>query len=136
MQSWKKTGVNAVVSTLEPEEAHELDLDSEETAARQAGMDFMSLPIPDRQTPIENPEAFLRKAEQELNNGRNLVVHCRQGIGRSALVASAFLILAGWGPDQAIEAVKKARLREVPETEEQREWIRRFAKKPALSRQS
>jgi protein-tyrosine phosphatase len=90
-------------------------------------MEFINLPIPDRKPPETGAEELLGKLEEHLREARNLIVHCRQGIGRSAVVAAAFLILGGVGPEKAIRIVQDARRQPVPETDEQRDWIRRFA---------
>ncbi len=54
-------------------------------------------------------------------------MHCRQGIGRSGLVAARLLAKKGTSPGAAIEMVSAARGLAVPETAEQREWIDRYA---------
>jgi protein-tyrosine phosphatase len=126
--AWKNAGVDTVISTLEPEEAREFELHAEKDAALHGGIDFVGLPIPDRQTPPVSAEEELPELEQRLRQGRNVIVHCRQGIGRSAVVAAALLILGGVEAEKAVRLVQDARLRPVPETEEQKEWIRRFAK--------
>jgi protein-tyrosine phosphatase len=56
----------------------------------------------------------------------NLVIHCRQGIGRSGL-AACLLAKTGLSPGAAIEMVSAARGVPVPETKEQRAWIDRYA---------
>jgi protein-tyrosine phosphatase len=68
--------------------------------ARTQGVAFLSFPIPDRQVPL--PESSLSKAleelEGELEAGRNVVLHCRQGIGRTGLVAACLLLTKGLAP--------------------------------------
>lgn len=69
-----------------------------------------------------------RYRDQGLGWETNLVlVHCRQGIGRSGLVAARLLAKKGTSPGAAIEMVSAARGLAVPETAEQREWIDRYA---------
>ncbi|MDP2708210.1 MAG: hypothetical protein Q8O70_12020, partial [Burkholderiales bacterium] len=62
-----------------------------------------------------------------LAEGKNLAIHCRQGIGRSALLAACLLIMTGVDPDTAFQRLSAARGCAVPETAEQREWVRKFA---------
>jgi protein-tyrosine phosphatase len=62
-----------------------------------------------------------------LSLGKNVTIHCRQGIGRAGLVAAALLIEQGLGPEEAIRRVSTARHIPIPETEEQRVWIESFA---------
>jgi protein-tyrosine phosphatase len=62
-----------------------------------------------------------------LETGRNVGVHCRQGIGRSALIVGAVLVAAGNDPRRALKVVEQSRGVEVPDTDDQREWLRDFA---------
>ena len=53
-----------------------------------------------------------------------MAVHCRQSIGRAGLIAAGVPIASGVAADRALETVTSARGVTVPETSEQREWIR------------
>lgn len=128
-RAWRKAAVDAVVSLLEPGEEAELDLARESAAARASGIDFRSFPIPDRGVP-GSPEAVAELATQlseALQEGKNVALHCRQGVGRSALIAAAALVSAGQDVDTALESIARSRGLPVPETEEQRRWIAEFA---------
>jgi protein-tyrosine phosphatase len=128
--SWRRSGVDVVVSLLTREEQTELDLPDEEALCRANGIEFVSFPIVDRGVP-SSLEAFSEhviKLADQLANGKNVAVHCRQGIGRAALVAICLLILSGIEPGAALERVGAARGCSVPETPEQRRWIVDFAK--------
>ena len=48
--AYRRVGVDVLVSLLEGEEAAELDLSEERKAAEANGIQFLSLPIPDRGT--------------------------------------------------------------------------------------
>lgn len=63
-----------------------------------------------------------------------MAIHCRQGIGRAGLIASALLIGQGLGSKESIERVSAARNVPVPETAEQKLWIESFA--PSLVHKS
>jgi protein-tyrosine phosphatase len=54
-------------------------------------------------------------------------VHCRQGIGRSGLIAAGLLIESGLDSDGAIRRVSQARQVPIPETVRQKRWIDSFA---------
>lgn len=129
VEAWRASGVDCVVSALTPAEEAELDLQNEEAACRKHGMQFVSFPIPDRGTPL-TPSLFQRALlliAEDLQSGGGVLVHCRQGIGRSALIVASALAAAGEGPDRAFSRIERARGRPVPDTDEQREWVRRFA---------
>ena len=129
LSSWKQSGVDSVLSLLTPEEERDLDLRQEAGEARRLGMEFASFPIPDRQIPKSEAKwaDILEKTTRTLSEGRNVVVHCRQGIGRSGLVAACLLVRKGVSPGAAVEMVSAARGVSVPETTEQRDWIDHYA---------
>ena len=128
--AWSRAGLDAVVSMLESEEAGQLGLALEGEAAAQNGIRFLSLPTADRGVPgsVVEVQTLLREVMGELEAGRSVAVHCRQGIGRSGLIAIGALITAGIDLDDAIKTVSAARGLPVPETESQLQWLREFQK--------
>lgn len=127
--AWREAGVEMVVSLLEPDEAAQLVLEDEAAAAALSGIAFRAFPIADRDVPSskESVATLAREILSALEAGRSVAVHCRQGIGRSGLIAGAVLIAMGKRPDAAVKAVGDARGLEVPETKEQRQWLEEFA---------
>ena len=128
IRGWKSAGVNTVLSLLTPDEEWDLGLTAEAPVAKDIGLRFASLPIPDRQVPSSPSEVAptLDEIDAELASGKNAVIHCRQGIGRSGMMAACLLVLRGIDPDSAVREVEKARGTPVPETDEQRRWIDLF----------
>lgn len=51
------------------------------------------------------------------------MVHCRAGIGRTGLVATAILMQDGFSAKSACEMVSSKRGVVVPETQAQRDWL-------------
>jgi len=129
MASWRRAGVGTVLSLLTPEEERDLDLSSEARETAAQGMRFASFPIPDRQVPNSQSEvsATIEKLDADLLAGKNVVVHCRQGIGRSALISACLLVSKGLSPETALSRIRAARGGPVPETAEQRAWIDHYA---------
>jgi len=129
MVAWRRAELDIVVSLLQTREAKDLELEREAVVAEASGIDFRSFPIPDEDVPAsrESVAALMDDIIRALAQGKNVAVHCRQSIGRSGLIASGVLIAAGQDPVSAIEAVSDARGLEVPETDEQREWLHAFA---------
>ncbi len=129
LSSWKQAGTDTVLSLLTPEEEEDLDLRPEAGEAKRLGMEFVSFPVPDRQIPKSEAKwaDILEKTTRTLSEGKNVVVHCRQGIGRSGLVAACLLVRKGVSPGAAVEMVSAARGVSVPETTEQRDWIDHYA---------
>jgi len=129
MKAWRKLGVDVVVSLLTPEEAADLGLEQERQHAETSGIRFLSHPIEDRSVPTSEADTarVLGKLDTELSHGKKIVVHCRQGVGRSGLIAASLLIGRDVSPSEAIQRVSTARHAPVPETPEQRAWIDSFA---------
>jgi protein-tyrosine phosphatase len=130
IQAWRRSGVDVVVSLLAREEQSDLNLPEEESLCRANSIEFISFPIVDRGVP-SSAEAFsdqVAKLAERLADGKNIAVHCRQGIGRAALIAICILIWSGLEPTAAIERVGAARGCAVPETAEQRRWVTDFAR--------
>ncbi len=129
MASWHRAGIDTVLSLLTPEEEQDLDLKGEAQEAKAQGMQFASLPIPDRQVPTSESEvsATLDRVDADLSAGRNVVIHCRQGIGRTGMITACLLVTRGVSPGGAVDALSAARGIEVPETPDQRQWIDHYA---------
>jgi protein-tyrosine phosphatase len=129
MRGWQDAGIGTVLSLLTAEEEQDLDLSKEAQIARDAGLRFASLPILDRQVPSSPSEVapILGELDTKLASGKNAVIHCRQGVGRSGMIAACLLVLRGIDPDAAVRELEKVRRTAVPETVEQRRWIDLFA---------
>jgi protein-tyrosine phosphatase len=127
VRGWRSAGLDVVVSLLEEEEQAQLELTEEGLLAEANGIRFLSFPIRDRGVPssLQSTRSLLRVMNQSLEQGRNVAVHCRQGIGRSALIAAGAFMAAGLDAESALRAVGAARGLRVPETPEQRQWIER-----------
>jgi protein-tyrosine phosphatase len=136
VRDWARAGIDVVVSLLTPDEAADLDLSAEADQARAGGVEFIALAVPDRGVPesrqaVAELVAALAGAVRE---GKDVGFHCRQGIGRSALLAAGVLVALGETPDAALERVSTARGLPVPETAEQQRWLESFARFLAASR--
>ena len=135
VRGWRRAGIDLVVSLLESAEASQLELLDESKAADANGVSFISFPIPDRGVPasVSASLSLMATVSSALGEGRNVAVHCRQGIGRSGLIAAGILINAGVHPEQAIKIVSDARGLAIPETTEQRLWVQRLHSEPSVT---
>jgi protein-tyrosine phosphatase len=133
VRAWRASGVDVAVSLLTNSEIADFDLGPEEEFCKATGMQFLSFPIVDRGVPSSRSASldFVKKLDSLLAEGKNLGIHCRQGIGRSAVIAACLLALAGISPKLAFERVSAARGCSVPETPEQRQWVLEFARELA-----
>src|SRR5215469_6441265 len=129
VSAWRVAGIDVVLSLLTPDEEDSLDLKQESTLLRKEGMRFVSYPIPDRQVFASPTElaATLEELNAALASGKNVLIHCRQGIGRTGLVSACLLVTKGWDSSAAVEHLSAIRGVPVPETAEPRNWIHHYA---------
>jgi protein-tyrosine phosphatase len=122
---FKRSGVQTLVSLLEPVEADWLGLAQEGPLAEQLGMQFLSYPIQDVHVPANSPtfRAFVSGLAERLRAGERIGLHCRGSIGRAPLTAACTLIHLGWRATDALDAIETARGCAIPDTAEQERWI-------------
>jgi protein-tyrosine phosphatase len=127
----RQEGVNILVSLLTIDEIYELGLKEENEICRTYDIEFISFPIFDRQVPSSIMETvqLSQSLWVQIKNGKKVAIHCRAGIGRSALMVASVLVCAGISPKNAYEMVAKSRGLAVPDTNEQRRWLDIFAKR-------
>lgn len=135
---WRRAGVDILVSLLAAEEEHDLALEAEAKLSRAHGIRFVTFPVVDRSVPSSTAKTvdLLKDLRSELEAGKTVAIHCRQGIGRSSLIAAGLLVTAGLDATTAFSTVGAARGLAVPETPEQRIWVEQLsADHPALVRE-
>ncbi len=125
VQAWSQAGLNVIVSLLTDDENADFDLTDEAALCRAHGLLFFSFPVIDRSVPASRQDALklLTRLEQLLVEGQNIGIHCRQSIGRAALLAAGLMTLFGVEPDDAFQRLSAARGLPVPETPEQQKWV-------------
>ena len=131
---WQEAGLDVVVSLLTHDENIELELNQEELLCQAQDIQFYAYPIPDRGVPASRRATadLVKELEKMLEAGKSVAVHCRQGIGRSGLIAALLLVSAGIDPEAALAQISQARGCVVPDTLEQSNWIKNFAVAPVL----
>jgi protein-tyrosine phosphatase len=70
---------------------------------------------------------FIEDLDVDLTAGKNISIHCRQGVGRAGLIAASLLVARGLQPADAFARISLARGASVPETAEQRAWVEALA---------
>ena len=122
------SGIGVIVSALTPDEIEELALAEEQSCCDARGLIFYSFPINDRSVPVSLSKfnEFLGSLNSELQKGSAIAIHCRAGIGRSSLIVACLLIKQGFVAEDALRLIEDARGVPVPDTQEQRDWIKEF----------
>jgi protein-tyrosine phosphatase len=130
----RQSGIDVMISLLELDEAAQLNLAAEREVAEAHNIRYVSFPVPDRGVPASLPAFFslMSRVSSVLDEGKNVAVHCRQGIGRSGLIAAGILATSGMHPDEAIKIVSTARRLAVPETMDQRLWVEQLPTNPSV----
>ena len=118
-------GIRQVVSLLETDEAEVFDLHDEAALCEKNGMRFIHYPICDRSLPesLDDFVEFTHQIFRDVESGVSTVVHCLAGIGRSGITACGVLIHSGMTAEGAFDQITEARGLQVPDTEQQRDWI-------------
>lgn len=117
----RSDGVDIVVSLLE-------ERGDEPDHCEANDLAFLWHPIHDGGVP-ESADDLIRRIVGDVRRGESVFIHCLGGIGRSSTVAAAVLVRMGDTPEGAFERISAARGLTVPETSEQRDWVREFARR-------
>lgn len=126
---WRREDVGLIVSLLESHETDELGLTNEAAQCAAADIGFLSFPIPDRGVPpsVYETQQLIDELVSKLQSGVGVAIHCRAGIGRSALVAACVLLRLGVATTEVFPMLSRARCLPVPDTVAQEGWLERFS---------
>ena len=122
----RNNAVNLFVSLLERTEIHDLGLGLEEKLCLDKGIGFINFPVPDRGIPEPRNavDGLIDEITTKLDRGLSVVIHCRMGIGRSSLIAAAVLLTYKLRGNDIIDTISRIRGLNVPDTDEQLNWLR------------
>jgi protein-tyrosine phosphatase len=125
-------GIDVLVSFLSDDENTLLGLSEERRLAGEAGLQFISYPIPDTQVPsdVAGFRKLVGQLAEQVRAGKRVGAHCRGCIGRSTVLIASLMIALGSDAEDALEKIERARGLVVPDTAEQREWILNFRPTP------
>ena len=128
LRALKRDGIDILVSLLTVPEVRALGLGREEEFARALGMQFISYPIPDGATPreLKSFHELVVRLSSAIRSGKSVGAHCFGCIGRATVTTAAVLIELGWNAKDALALIEQARGCPVPDTREQRDWIREY----------
>ena len=113
LQSIKSWGASVIVTLLEMRELALLGVVDLPVRALSMNIFWLHLPIRNMGLPDEAFEESWKWAGPKLLNllgeGQRVFIHCKEGIGRSGIVAARLLIESGTDPETAMKIVRKAR---------------------------
>ncbi len=123
-------GADVLVSVLEEHEYGSYGIPELLEQDLIGGLEVLRFAIEDMNVPKEAEareyEKLIRSIVGRMREGKNVVVHCRGGLGRTGTVAACVLVtLEDYSADEAIGSVRSAR-RGAVQTAEQEEFVRRF----------
>jgi len=125
MVNYMEAGFNKIVCLLESQEMMRLGVTLEPRLCLELGMEFEHFPIPDRHTPSRHKpfQDLIERLYQDLQNGKNVAVHCYAGIGRTGVVAACLLIRDGMTPQAATDLLSNVRGHNMPQTQDQYDFL-------------
>jgi protein-tyrosine phosphatase len=133
--SLRGMGVDVLVSLLTDEEILEVSLADEALHCANNHIEFLRFPIPDHSVPPLNEKTagFIHELWERLAAGKSIAIHCRAGLGRSSMIAACVMVLAGIDPNSVFDLIRAVRGFTVPDTQEQRDLVIKFAKHSSRS---
>lgn len=120
-----KYGIQVLVCLLQDAELDHLKISNLVEEAEKRGMEVVRLPIPDGGVlpDLEPMRALVKRIVAAAKEGKNVVIHCRGGLGRAGTVGGCFLVDQGASHTEAFRCLRAARGRHCPETEGQKSFI-------------
>jgi protein-tyrosine phosphatase len=120
----------ALVCLLEDDELGRLGISALVPEALHRGIEVRRFPVPDYGVPasVGPVRHLVGWIEERAISGKNVVIHCAGGLGRTGTIAGCFLVERGMGADEALLLLPKVRGSvNCPETDAQRLFVHRYA---------
>lgn len=122
-------GISVVVTLVEDQELEFYGIFGLRNALRQAGILSLQFPIYDAEPPtdLSATRALCTEILRWAGEGRQQLIHCIGGWGRSGTIAASLLIHEGHPPEEAIALVRRARSPRCVESLSQERFVAQYA---------
>lgn len=128
LEALRQDGVERVLCLVPRDELEAYGVGDLLGALSDAGFVTAHVPIPDQQAcSLETAREGVAFVARGAAEGARVLIHCVGGLGRSGMIAAAYLTTLGHGATEAIELVRRCRSPRAVETEVQAELVRAFA---------
>jgi protein-tyrosine phosphatase len=122
-------GARLVLTLVTQHELEALQVPNLGSEVQNRGLEWRHLPIADYSVPTPAFEHEWATHGKEiralLRDGKDIVVHCKGGLGRAGMIAARLLVELGVPPDRAIQQVRRARGKGAIENSDQEKLIAR-----------
>ena len=120
--------VSHLVSLIEDHELAQYGIGNLYAEAERRGIATHRFPIPDVRVPanVECVAPLVRRIGGWAAVRERVGIHCIGGLGRTGTVAGCFLVEQGVDAARALKLLREVRAPNCPQTEEQREFVRRY----------
>jgi ADP-ribosyl-[dinitrogen reductase] hydrolase len=106
----KQNGIQIIVCLLEWQELHKLHISEYPKVVQENGYIFYHFPIKDCDIPKETELiALIKILRNHLMNGYQILIHCREGLGRAGTICACCLVSLGYHYQSAISMIRQSR---------------------------
>lgn len=121
-------GVKIVVNLLSESEKEVHALQNQRKTYGAFNIQLEEFPIQDFNTPVssDNFKKLIQFLSDEVIAGKSIGIHCMAGVGRTGILAVSLLCALGVGIQAAMQHVSQHRECNIPDTEEQMQWLQEF----------
>lgn len=124
MTFYAQQGITHLVSLLRNPEIEALQLQTEQQAAAQAGLEFLHFPVKDMDVPDKDSlQAFIAEHLPKIERGAYYSFHCHGGRGRAGTLAISLLLHSGYDYQTAVQLASEKRQDRVPVCDKQRDFL-------------
>ena len=124
----KEQGVQVVYALITDQELQDYGVPQLLDAYAENGIKVRQIRVIDgSHASWRETQVLVEAVDEDLRNGRNVMIHCLGGLGRSGTLVANYLTSIGMTSDEAIAQVREARSPRAVETSRQINFINKYA---------